>query len=308
MTISVVIPVYGCRRALSELYQRLTDTLRKITGEYEIILVDDCCPQGSWEDITKLCAKDHKVMGIRLSRNFGQHRAIRAGLDKARGDWIVIMDCDLQDRPEDIITLKVKADEGYDVVIKKRTNRKESFATLFFSRLFYKIYNYFTDGAYDSELCNYCIITRKVANEILRFGEQNTDVIFVIKWLGFTQTSVELENEERFEGRSSYSFKKKLKLAMDLISEYSNKPLVLSVKLGFIISGLAFAFIVYVIIRDLLFDGFDAGWASLIASVYLMGGVILSAIGIAGIYIGNVFNETKARPLYVIQEILNEND
>ena len=129
MDISVVIPVYGCKAALPELHRRLTESLSQITNEYEIILVDDNCPQNSWEEIVELCQKDEKVKGFHLSRNFGQIRAITAGLDKSKGDWVVVMDCDLQDRPEAIVELYQKAQEGYDVVFARRTERVDTAVT-----------------------------------------------------------------------------------------------------------------------------------------------------------------------------------
>ena len=145
MDISVVIPVYGCRAAIPELHRRLCENLDKIVKSYEIILVDDCCPQNSWEEIKKVCKIDNRVVGIHMSRNFGQIRAITAGLDNSRGDWVVVMDCDLQDRPESIPELYRKALEGYDVVFARREGRKDSALTKFLSRCFYKVYDYFKE-------------------------------------------------------------------------------------------------------------------------------------------------------------------
>ena len=140
MELSVVIPVYGCKAALHELYERLTDTLAKITDDYEIILVNDSCPQDSWSVIEKICESDKKVVGIDLSRNFGQAKAVTAGLDHSSGEWVVVMDCDLQDKPEEIIKLYNKAQEGYDVVFAKRVDRKDTSIKIFFSKMFYRIY------------------------------------------------------------------------------------------------------------------------------------------------------------------------
>ena len=305
MDISVVIPVYGCRAALPELHRRLCDSLEQIVDTFEIILVDDCCPQNSWEEIKKLCEKDKHVVGMHMSRNFGQIKAITAGLDKSRGDWIVVMDCDLQDRPESIIELYNKAQEGYDVVFAKREGRVDSAITKFLSRSFYKVYDYFTDGTFDSSICNFSISKRKVIDAYCRMREQNRAYTMFIRWLGFNQTAINLKADARYEGESSYNMKKKLKMAFEIITSQSNKPLMISVKAGFAIAVIALIYIIYVIVRALVVGDTLAGWPSLIGSVYLMGGILLCALGVVGIYVGNIFNEAKNRPIYVISECIN---
>lgn len=305
MFISVVVPVYGCRAALPELCRRLTETFEGMGAAFEIILVDDHCPQNSWEEIEQLCAFDDRVLGVRLSRNFGQIRAITAGLDLCKGDWIVVMDCDLQDRPEAIPQLFAKAEEGYDVVFARRIERKDTGLTRFFSKAFYKVYEYFTDGTYDSSLCNFSVSRRIVIDNYLRMREHNRGYTMFLKWLGFRQVSVEIEGDERFEGESSYSLSKKIRMAFELITAQSNKPLRFAVNIGFVIALLSFVYLLYNVVRYFIDGSAPAGWTSTIASIYLMGGLILSAIGITGIYVGNIFTEVKSRPLYVVAEILN---
>lgn len=307
MDISVVVPVYGCKAALPELHKRLTDTLLQITSEYEIILVDDCCPQNSWETISEICSKDKNVVGIHLSRNFGQIKAITAGLDNCSGDWIVVMDCDLQDRPEGIIELYNKAQEGYDVVFARRIERVDSKLTKFLSRTFYKVYDYFTDGNFDSSICNYSISKKEVIQNYCSMREQRRAYTLFLKWLGFRQIAIDLKADARYEGESSYNFKRKVNMAFDFITSQSVKPLILSVKLGFLIAFLSMLYIVYLVIHYLS-GGVYPGWTSMIASVFLMGGIILSAIGVVGIYIGNIFEEVKKRPLYVIATYLNKKE
>ena len=246
------------------------------------------------------------MLTIHLSRNFGQIRAITAGLDNSRGDWVVVMDCDLQDRPEAIARLYAKAQEGYDVVFVKRVERKDSGLTLFLSRLFYRVYSYFTDGAYDSSLCNFSISRRIVIDNYCRMREHNRGFTMFVKWLGFRQTAIEVEGDERFEGTSSYNFRKKLTMAFELITAQSNKPLKLAVGAGFVIALLAFMYLLVLVVRYFVSPGVQVGWTSTIASIYLMGGLILSAIGVVGLYVGNIFDEVKNRPLYVISEILND--
>lgn len=305
MEISVVIPVYGCRAALPELHRRLTESLSKISEEYEIILVDDHDPQNSWEEIEKICEKDPKVKGIRFSRNFGQIRAITAGLDASRGNWVVVMDCDLQDRPESIIKMYEKAKEGYDVVFARRINRQDSFLTKFLSRAFYKVYDYFTDGVFDSSICNFSISSRIVIDSYCRMREQNRAFTMFIRWLGFNETAIDIEEDARFEGKSSYNFRKKMQMAFEIITAQSNKPLMFVMKLGFITSFLSLVYIIYLLVRSACVHDFPSGWATIVASIYLIGGILLAAIGIVGVYVGNIFNETKNRPLYVIHEKRN---
>lgn len=303
--ISVVIPVYGCRAAIPELHRRLCESLEKISKAFEIILVDDYCPQNSWEEIQKVCEKDKRVIGIHMARNFGQIRAITAGLDKSRGDWVVVMDCDLQDRPETIPELYQKAQEGYDVVFARREGRKDSAITKFLSKCFYKVYDYFTDGTFDSSICNFSISKRKVIDYYCRMREQNRAYTKFIRWLGFKQTAIDMPADERFEGKSSYNLKRKLKMAFEIITSQSNKPLLFSVKLGFVSAFLALIYIIYLVFREIILGDVLVGWTSIVASIYLMGGIILCAIGVVGIYVGNIFNEAKNRPLYVIDECLN---
>lgn len=305
MDFSVVVPVYGCRDALPELHRRLVETLEQMGKSFELIFVDDHDKQNSWEEIFRICQQDKRVRGIKLSRNFGQIRAITAGLDNAKGDWIVVMDCDLQDRPESIPELYGKACEGFDVVFAKRVDRKDSALTKFLSKSFYKVYEYFTDGTYDASLCNFSISRRIVIQNYCKLREHNRGYTMFIKWLGFRQTAIELVGDERFSGSSSYSFSKKMNMAFELITAQSNKPLQLSIRIGFVISLIAFAFLTYTVLRQLLINDGAAGWTSLIASIYLMGGIILAAIGIVGLYVGNIFTEVKNRPLYVIEEDVN---
>ena len=308
MDISVVIPVYGCREAVPELYKRLVSTLEEMNKSFEIIMVDDMCPQKSWIEIEKICEQDNRVVGIRLSRNFGQMRAITAGLEKSVGDLVVVMDCDLQDRPEYLPRFLEKIEEGYDIVYSKRKERKDTFIVKALSRAFYAVYNKLSDMKYDFEVGNYSMAKRKVVDSFLRMGEQNRDYIMFLMWLGYNDTTIDIESDERFAGKSSYTFDKKVKLAVSLITAQSDKPLVLSVKLGFFISFMAIVYLIYLLVRYFAIGDLDVGWPSTIAAVYLMGGLLLSALGIVGIYVGNIFSESKGRPIYVIDNILNQHE
>ena len=306
MLFSVIVPVYGCRGALMELHQRLTTTLNKITQDYEIILVNDNCPQNSWEIIEQLCKKDKHVIGIELSRNFGQIKAITAGLEYSSGDYIVVMDCDLQDSPEEIINLYNRLLETEsDVVFAKRKNRQDNKMKIFISKCFYKVYSWMTDDNYDEELCNFSISKRIVINNYLKMRETHRAFVMYIKWLGFKQEVLEVAHNERKEGKSSYNFKKRLSLAFSILTSQSEKLLFLNIKFGVVIAALSFLYILYLIFSKFFFD-ITIGYTTIVASIYLVCGLILTSLGIIGVYIGNIFMQVKERPLYVVRTIMNK--
>ena len=305
MDISVVIPVYGCPSALQELYNRLTTTLQQLTNRYEIILVDDACPKDSWSVIKHLCSADHRVVGLELSRNFGQLKAITAGLDYSSGDWVVVMDCDLQDRPEEIVRLYHKAQEGYDAVFARRAVRKDAPLKVFVSNCFYKIYSFATDVEYDPALCNFSISNRQVVNSYCSMRELHRAFIMYIKWMGFRTTVLDVEHQERFEGKSSYNFKKRMEMAIEILTSQSDKLLKALASLGLLIAFVAFLAVVGIVIRYFTMH-ITPGWSSMIASTFLMGGLTIFAIGIVGIYVGNIFMEVKRRPLYIVRTVLND--
>lgn len=305
MLLSVVIPVYGCRAALPELHSRLTQSLTEITDDYEIVLVNDSCPENSWEVIVEICEKDKHVKGIELSRNFGQQNAILAGLNCCCGEWVVVMDCDLQDRPEEISRLYAKAQEGYDVVFARRAERQDSKIKLFWARLFYKIYNYATEGNFDGALNNFSIVNRLVINAYCQTNEQYRDYAMYIKWMGFHSTAIDVEHNARFEGKSSYTFRRRVNLAIELLTSQSDKMLRLVVGLGFAMTALSCAAIIFIVIQYFISD-VDAGWSSIVAANFLIGGLVILTIGMVGLYVGNIFTQTKNRPKFIIRQIVND--
>lgn len=303
--ISVVIPVYGCRGALHELYERLVKTLESINPAFEIIMVNDACPQDSWDILKELAEEDCRVKAINLSRNFGQLKAVLAGLDYVQGDWIVVMDCDLQDQPEEIVKLYNKAQEGYDTVFGRRYERKDSLTKRLCSFGFCKVYEYFTEGSFDHTICNFSICSRNVIDSYLKLREQNRAFTIFIRWLGFNQTVIDIEHAERAEGNSAYTLKKRWNLAKDIIIAESNKPLRFSIVVGMTVSILSFVYIIFLIVRYFHSNISVTGWTSLTVSLYFLSGLILMNIGIVGLYIGKIFDETKARPIYIIKDKIN---
>ncbi len=298
--ISIVVPVYKAEECLEELYRRLRAVLEPISPDFEIVLVEDCGGDGSWQVIERLAAQDARVKGIQFSRNFGQYYGITAGLDHCLGDWVVVMDCDLQDRPEEIPHLYAKALEGYDVVLARRGQRKDRWHKRLASWLFYKIFAWLADIEYDGEVGTFRLLSRKVVINYRRFGEQLRYFSALVQWLGFPTAYVDVEHGERFAGKSAYSWSRLLKLATDTIIAFSDKPLRLAVRFGFALSSFSFLSGVYILYRAVFYGFPIVGWSSLFVSLYFIGGIIIALLGVLGIYLGKTFDEAKKRPLYVV--------
>ncbi len=300
--LSVVIPVYKAENCLDELYRRLKSALETISPEFEIVLVEDCGGDRSWEIIEQLASRDGRVKGIQFSRNFGQHYGITAGLDYCNGDWVVVMDCDLQDRPEEIPRLYAKAQEGYDIVLARRGKRQDPLLKRCTSWLFYKLFSYLADIEYDAQTGNFRIMSRKVVKSVRIMREQLRFFGGLVQWLGFPAACVEVEHAARFDGKSSYTFAKLWKLASETIIAYSDKPLRLAVSFGFLMAFFAFCCGIYIFVRVLLYSSPVLGWGSLFVSLYFIGGIIIANLGVLGIYMGKAFDESKRRPLYVVRQ------
>lgn len=301
--ISIVSPVYLAEKILYKLVEEIQKVMIEINETYEIILVDDRSPDNSWEVMCKLSDHFQEVKSIRLSRNFGQHPAIMAGLSHAKGEWIVVLDCDLQDQPKEVIKLYNKAKEGYDVVLAKRKNRQDSFFKRTTSLLFSKIYSFFTDTLYDSQVANFGIYNKKVIQAILTISDTIKFFPLFVKFVGFKTVSIEVEHGEREEGVSTYNLSKLLSLAFNTIISFSNKPLKLFVKFGLTISGISFLIGIYNIYLALYSKIAVLGYSSIIVSIWFLSGVIITTIGITGIYVGKIFDQTKNRPIFIIDEI-----
>lgn len=306
MHISVVAPAYKCSECIEELYLRLTGTLKNMgIDDYELIFVNDGSPSNDWQIIKQLGEKDKRVKGLNLSRNFGQHKAITAGLDLSQGEWVIVMDCDLQDRPEEIPNLYFKAQEGYDAVFGKRANRKDGFLKQVFSKMFNKVFNYLLEQNLDNSIANFSILNKKVVDEIKKMREKARSHVLFVYWLGYNTTFIDIEHSERAAGKTSYTFKKSLNLAADFAISQSNKPLKMFIKFGFFISFVSFIYGTMLIVRYLVSKVPVAGWTSTMVSLYFIAGILLASMGVLGVYIGRIFDELKDRPIYAIKETLN---
>jgi glycosyltransferase involved in cell wall biosynthesis len=300
--ISVVVPNYKCRECLPALFERLKNTMEAAQLSFELIIVNDASPDDSWPVIQQLSRSDSRVKGLNLSRNFGQHFAITAGLDYTQGDWVVVMDCDLQDQPEEIPKLYQKAAKGYEVVLARRHDRQDSYFKRFSSFCFYKVLDYFSEMESDPSVANFGIYSRKVIDGVRSLREQSRFFPLMVRWLGFEVAYVDVEHAARTEGKSTYNLKRLVRLASDSIVAQTNKPLRLSIKVGFLISFLAFLYGVHILFLYFIWGTPVEGWASVIVSIYFMSGIILASTGMLGVYIGKIYDEAKNRPLYILKD------
>lgn len=302
--ISIVSPVYRAEKILPILVSEINLVMERIGEDYEIILVDDRSPDNSWEVMKVLSSQNSKIKSIRLSRNFGQHSAIFAGLTKTKSDWVVVMDCDMQDQPKEIAKLYKKALEGYDIVLGQRENRKDKFLKKLSSKLFYKVFNYLSGGQFNNEIGNFGIYKKKVIDSILNINDYIKFFPLFINWVGFRNISIPIEHGEREEGKSSYSISRLLKLAFNVIISFSDKPLRLFINFGLGISILSFILGIYYLYLAITHRITQPGFSSLILSIWFLSGIIISCIGIVGVYLGKTFDQTKNRPTFIIDEEL----
>jgi glycosyltransferase involved in cell wall biosynthesis len=303
--ISVVSPVYQAAPIVPRLVSEVSSALENLTDSFEIILVDDRSRDDSWNAIKQECNKSPQVRGLRLSRNFGQHSAITAGLGLAKGDWVVVMDCDLQDRPDQIPTLYRKALEGYDIVFARRRLRRDSRLKRFYSRAFYSVFSYLTETSQDAAIANFGIYHKKVIEAVLDMDDNIRYFPAMVQWVGFKSTRVDVEHSLRAQGESTYNLRRLLRLAVNNIISFSDKPLRLVAQSGLILSAVSFAIGLFYLTGYLLGVIKIAGYASLIISIWLTAGINIFVLGLVGIYVGKAFEKIKGRPVYIIDEEVN---
>lgn len=305
MHISVISPIYKGEKMLDELVFRTEKATKTITNDYEILLVNDCSPDNSWSHIKEICEKKQKVKGVNLSRNFGQHYAITAGLKESSGEWVIILDCDLQDCPEEIPHLYAKAQEGYDTVFAQRIERKDGLIKRISSTLFNMVFAFLTDQDHDKTVGNFGIYHRRVINSVLSMGDSIRWFPIMVKWVGFTIGYQPVTHAKRAEGKSSYTFRRLFSVAFDNMIAFSNKPLRLMLNLGFFVVIISIFLAVFYLLRYLTGGIAVGGFTTIIISMWFLGGMIIMLIGMTGIYIGKIYDKTKDRPLYIIREKLN---
>lgn len=303
--LSVVVPTYCCHDCLDELHRRLVASLSTISPEFEIVIVNDGSPKADWQVLRRIAERDARVKALSLSRNFGQHYAIAAGLDHAEGDWVVVMDCDLQDAPEEIPRLYQRAQEGFDVVFARRLRKRFSWFKRLTSWAFSRFLGFLMGAQLDSSVANFSIISRQVVLNLRTIKERNRTYALFVRWLGFEAGFIDVEHRDRFAGETTYSLGKMVALATEAVISQSDKPLRLSIQFGAAVSAFAFAYGVYQLVRTLVWGIAVPGWTSVIVSLYFLGGLLFVNLGVVGLYVGKIFDETRRRPLYVVGRTVN---
>lgn len=295
--LSVVVPVYGCGGCLRALHRRLTSTVAEITDAYEIVLVDDRSPDDAWNAIVALANDDPAVRGFRLSRNFGQDAAITAGLSRARGQWVVVMDCDLQEAPEDIPRLYATAREGFEIVQTVRRDRRQPPLRHLAGRAYRKLLMESDSG---SGLSTLSIISRPVVDAFLSLGDRDREYRLALQWLGFTSTVIEIDFHEREHGSTSFTFRRLASLAVSGVFFRTTRPLNWIVLIGFVFA-LAGAGLAVYDIYDHFVQPSPPGYTSLVVILLLVGGFLIISVGVVGMYVGRVFEQVKGRPLFIVE-------
>jgi dolichol-phosphate mannosyltransferase len=303
MQYSVIIPVFNEETNVEKLYSRLTAIMQSIIPETELIFVNDGSRDQTLRLVKQLASADTRVKYINLSRNFGHQIAVSAGLDVCKGNRIIIIDADLQDPPELIPEMVKKMEEGYEVVYARRRKRKgESRAKIWTARIFYRLLSRIASIEIPLDTGDFRIMDRKVVDVLRSMTEQNKFLRGQISWIGYRQTFVEYDRDERQGGKTGYTYGKMFRFALDGITSFSDAPLRLASWMGFLVSGIAFVALVYALIGKYVLHNSEPGWASIIVSVLFLGGIQLITLGIMGEYMSRISANVKRRPLYVVDE------
>jgi len=308
-TYSVVVPAFNEQEVIGETYKRLTNVMVGMAEPYELIFVNDGSRDDTAHIIAEFCSKDPSVRLVNFSRNFGHMAAISAGMEHARGQAIFIIDADLQDPPELFPQMAEKWKEGYHVAYGKRTKRKgESAFKKLSAMVFYRFIRHMTSVDMPPDTGEFRLIDRKVCDAINKLPEKSRYIRGLVSWVGFKQVAVEYVREERFAGVTKYPLRKMITFAMDAITSFSHKPLKLATFGGILISFLSFLYILYVFYLRFFTDQAIQGWASTIAVILFSQGIVLMILGVMGEYIGRIYTELQNRPLYIVQEIVEQKD
>lgn len=300
--ISVLSPVYGCMPCLGELVAQVREALDKAGLEWELILVDDRGPDEPWSLISELARADHRVRGIRLARNHGQHLAIWAGLEAARGEWTAVLDCDLQDDPAVIPCLLEIAQEGnVDAVIVERGRWRDNAFRRLAAQMFFRMVRAL-GGMRIENTGNFGLYSRRMVDVLLRFGEQEVFLPMMVGLTGLKTHKFPCDRAQRAAGRSAYSLLALMRLSAAVIIRFSDRPLKISVFVGFAFSILSVLVSVVLVIAWLQGLFTVPGWTSTMLSLWFLSGLIMATLGIQGFYLGRVFSEVKARPRILVEE------
>jgi len=301
--ISIVIPIYNEEGNIFPLHERLTTVMEGVGASYELVFVNDGSKDQSISLIKQLAEKDSRVKYVNFSRNFGHQVAVTAGLDLACGNAVAIIDADLQDPPELIPDLYQKLNEGFQVVYAKRKQREgETFLKKLTAKLFYRILKKITSVEIPVDTGDFRIMDRKVVDVLKAMPEKNKFLRGQISWIGFRQTFVEYDRNERFAGKTGYTYRKMFRFAMDGITSFSDFPLKVASVLGFAVSGISFLIMLYALYVRFVNGHYVEGWTSLMISVLFIGGVQLICIGMIGEHLSRMNDNIRNRPLYIVNE------
>ncbi|HDR7913216.1 TPA: glycosyltransferase family 2 protein [Bacillus wiedmannii] len=304
--ISVVVPMYFEEEVAQECYNRLKSVMLQNDINYEFVFVNDGSTDRTMEILSEIAANDYRTKIVDFARNFGHQIAVTAGIAAAKGDAIVIIDADLQDPPEVIPELIAKWEEGYEVVYAKRKQRKgETWFKLLTAKYFYKFLNYMSDIDIPKDTGDFRIIDRKVADVFNQMTERNRFIRGMMSWVGFRQTYVEYERDERFAGETKYPLKKMIKFASDGIIAFSTKPLRIVMTLGLLSVLISIIVLLYTITVKIIGTSTQTGWASIMVAITFFSGIQLLGLGIVGQYIARIYDESKNRPIYIVKETIN---
>ncbi|PEC23574.1 glycosyltransferase family 2 protein [Bacillus cereus] len=304
--ISVVVPMYFEEEVAQECYTRLKSVMLQNNINYEFVFVNDGSTDRTMDILSEIAANDYRTKIVNFARNFGHQIAVTAGIAAAKGDAIVIIDADLQDPPEVIPELIAKWEEGYEVVYAKRKQRKgETWFKLLTAKYFYKFLNYMSDIDIPKDTGDFRIIDRKVADVFNQMTERNRFIRGMMSWVGFRQTYVEYERDERFAGETKYPLKKMIKFASDGIIAFSTKPLRIVMSLGLLSVLISIIVLLYTITVKIIGNDTQTGWASIMVAITFFSGIQLLGLGIVGQYIARIYDESKNRPIYIVKETIN---
>ena len=303
-TITLLIPVYNEESALPQLFKRL-DEFTKNTPNYqfEFLFINDGSIDKSFSIITEQSKKDSRISYINLSRNFGKEIAMIAGIDHVKSDALVIIDADLQDPPEIIQEMISHWEDGYDDVYARRNNRQgETWLKKKTSQWYYRILQKSTNIPIQIDTGDFRLLDRRCIEALQKFRESQRNTKAIFSWIGYKKKEIFYDRDPRLSGQTKWNYRKLLNLAIDGITSFTTAPLRMATIFGFIISLIAFIWIIYLLVRPLFGVSTGAGYSSLMAVILFLGGVQLLSLGIIGEYIGRIFIETKNRPLYLIEE------
>jgi glycosyltransferase involved in cell wall biosynthesis len=301
--ISIVIPSYNEEGNIKIIINALHEALKKLNYGYELIFVDDGSSDKTLSILQEISATDSNVFYIELSRNFGHQNALKAGLDKATGDCIITMDGDMQHPPDLISQLIQKWEEGYDVVYTRRLeDKKLPVFKKITSKYFYKFINYISEIKIEEGTADFRLMDKKVSKVFFAFSENELFIRGLVNWVGFNQFAIDYKPAERFSGNSKYTVKKMMQFALKGITSFSIRPLYISIFLGISIFVLSLIFYILYVFFSIYFGHVISGWASVIFTIVIFGGLNLIVLGIIGVYVGKLFMQSKQRPNYLIRK------